>query len=147
MKVLKSLYPIIGVMCCSTLIFVVSCNTNPVQHRENGWYLIVNGQKDSISDSPIITVKDFMALKFESDAYGTQVISGKICEQKQAIWADATERAIGQQIGFVFNDTVITAPIVNARIESGIFQISNPYGYNLKSIYQQLETEINNGVK
>lgn len=133
---------VIEVMCCTTLVFVVSCKTNSAQYRENGWYLIANEQKDSIADSPIITVKDFIALEFESDAYGTQVISGKICKQKQIIWADATERAIGQQIGFVFNDTVITAPMVNARIESGTFQISNPHEYDLEHIFRELQKEI-----
>lgn len=141
-KAFKSIQTIIGIMCCTALVFVVSCKTHSVQHRENGWYLITSGQKDSIADSPIVTVKDFIVLEFESDAYDTQIISGKICKQKQIIWADATERAIGQQIGFVFNDTVITAPMVNARIESGTFQISNPHGYDLEHIFRELQKEI-----
>lgn len=141
-EALKNIQMIIGVMCCTTLVFVVSCKTNSVRHRENGWYLIAKGEKDSIADSPIITVKDFIALELESDAYGTQVISGKICKQKQIVWADVTERTIGQQIGFVFNDTVITAPMVNARIESGTFQISNPHGYDLERIFKELQKEI-----
>lgn len=116
-------------------------------HRENGWYLITDGQKDSLANSPMITVKDFAAIELVSDDYGLRVISGKVNKQKQKVWADATEQAIGQRIGFVFNDTVITAPMVNARIESGTFQISNPYEYDLKSIYQRLLAEINNGAK
>lgn len=99
-------------------------------HRENGWYLITDGQKDSLANSPMVTVKDFAAIELVSDDYGLRVISGRVNKQKQKVWADATEQAIGQRIGFVFNDTVITAPMVNARIESGTFQITTPHGHD-----------------
>ena len=74
-------------------------------HRENGWYLITDGQKDSLANSPIVTVKDFAAIELVSDDYGFRAISGRVNKQKQKVWADATEQAIGQRIGFVFNDT------------------------------------------
>ena len=96
-------------------------------HQENGWYLITDGQKDSLASRPIVTVR---------------VISGSVNKQKQKVWADATEQAIGQRIGFVFNDTVITAPMVNARIESGTFQISPPHRHDLERIFEILQKEI-----
>lgn len=111
-------------------------------HRENGWYLITDGQKDSLASSPMVTVKDFVAIELVSDDYGLRVISGKVNKQKQTVWADATEQAIGQRIGFVFNDTVITAPMINARIESGTFQISAPHGHDLERIFKKLQKEI-----
>ena len=129
---------LIGAMSCSLLVSLVSCGRASVQHRENGWYLITDGQKDSLASTPIVTVKDFEALELDSDAFGMQVIVGTISQRKQKAWADATERAIGRRIGFVFNDTVITDPMINARIESGRFLISNPHRYDLKGIYRRL---------
>ena len=33
-----------------------------VRHRENGWYRIIDVEKDSIASQPIITVKEFWKL-------------------------------------------------------------------------------------
>ena len=53
----------------------------------------------------------------------TYIIAGKIKSGKAKAWANATERAIGKQIGFLYKGKVITAPQVNARIDSRNFQI------------------------
>lgn len=45
--------------------------------RENGWYHILSGQTDSISREPIVTTKDFIALKLDTDYFGKYVISGQ----------------------------------------------------------------------
>lgn len=109
--------------------------------RENGWYNITDGQQGSISQNPIVTTKDFTESSWVSDSFGKSLIAGKVNKLKMQKWADATEKGIGKRIGFIFNDTVITDPQVNARIESGSFQLSNPYGYDLKRIYHQLLIE------
>lgn len=109
--------------------------------KENGWYHIIDGRQDSVSHEPIVTAKDFVELNLAYDSFDKSVISGKVSKLKLNKWADATEKSIGKRIGFVFNDTVITDPQVNARIESGYFQISNPYGYDLERIYLQLLKE------
>lgn len=124
----------------------ISCSQEQTSQKENGWYHIIDEQQDSISQEPIVTVKDFVELNLEFDSFGKSVISGKVSKVKLEKWADATEKSIGKRIGFVFNDTVITAPQVNARIESGNFQISNPYEYDLKRIYRQLLKEKANTV-
>lgn len=119
---------------------VTYCQVKKSQ-KENGWYNITDGQQDSISQNPIVTTKDFIELNWVSDSFGISLISGKVNKLKMQKWADATEKSIGKRIGFIFNDTVITDPQVNARIESGSFQISNPHGYDLKRIYRQLLIE------
>lgn len=124
----------------------ISCSQEQTSQKENGWYHIIDERQDSISQEPIVTVKDFVELNLEFDSFGKSVISGKVSKVKLEKWADATEKSIGKRIGFVFNDTVITAPQVNARIESGNFQISNPYEYDLKRIYRQLLKEKANTV-
>lgn len=43
--------------------------------RENGWYHILSGQTDSISKEPIVTTKDFIALKLDG-------LFRKICNQR-----------------------------------------------------------------
>lgn len=65
---------------------------------------------------------------------------GQISKHKLKKWADETEKAIGKQIAFIFNDAVITNPQVNARIESGTFQISS-HDYDLKNIYNKIWKE------
>jgi len=123
------------------LLSLMSYSQVQTSPKENGWYYIIDGQQDSISQEPIVTVKDFAELNMVSDYFGQSVISGKVSKCKLNKWADATEKSIGKRIGFVFNDTVISAPQVNMRIESGNFQISNPHGYDLERIYLQLLKE------
>lgn len=138
MKTFRNAQTAIRVIGCCLFMSVVSCKEASMLHRENGWYLITDGQKDSLANSPMVTVKDFAAIELVSDDYGLRAVN----KQKQKVWADATEQAIGQRIGFVFNDTVITAPMVNARIESGTFQINAPHGHDLERIFKKLQKEI-----
>ena len=116
---------------------LISYSQTYTPQKENGWYHIIDGQH-SISCEPIVTVADFTDLRLVYDSFGQPVISGKVSKSKLSKWADTTEKSIGKRIGFVFNDTVITAPQVNARIDSGNFQISAPQGHDLKRIYLQL---------
>ena len=121
---------------------LVGCNSRPSAiHRESGWYHVVNPNADSLSLEPIVAVKDFVALRMDSDGYGTCVIVGQISKHKQKKWAHETEKAIGGQIAFVLDDSVITRPTVNAKIESGAFQISAPLGHDLKGIYTKIRKE------
>lgn len=123
-------------------VFII-CNNGLAQtpQRENGWYFIMDGKKDSISKEPIVTVKEFVTLNLDSDAFGNSVIFGTISKHRQNKWADATERVIGKRIGFLFNDEVITDPMVNSCIESGRFVISNPHGHDLSDIFNQMKQE------
>ena len=59
------------------------------------------------------------------------------------LWAEETEKAIGKQIAFVFNDSVISTPTVNMRIESGNFAITSYCDTLLPEIYEELNKEIN----
>lgn len=121
---------------------LVGCNSRPSAiHRESGWYHVVNPNADSLSLEPIVAVKDFVALRMDSDGHGTCVIVGRISKHKQKKWAHETEKAIGGQIAFVLDDSVITRPTVNAKIESGAFQISAPRGHDLKGIYTKIRKE------
>lgn len=128
-----------SVVCLSCTNY--SSHSQLVKHRENGWYRIIDGQKDSIASLPIVTVKEFAALRLDKDFSGKAVITGSVSKNKLQAWADSTEQLIGKRIGFVFNDTVITAPRVNMRLESGTFQIATGRNYDIKSLYRSLLKE------
>ena len=108
-------------------------------HKENGWYHVLS--TGSLSPKPIITVKDFVGLKLEKDYFGKYAISGQISKHKLNKWADETEKSIGGKIAFVFNDSIITAPQVNCRIESGTFIITSFSDHKLPEIYKSILRE------
>ena len=67
------------------------------------------------------------------------IIEGKLKADKVQKLADSTENRIGKRIGFVFNDSVIMAPTVNCRIESGSFTINSPDKTLMIEIYNTLK--------
>lgn len=137
-------------ICATLLLFLCTfcfVNCNKSSYHVNGWYHIISGQEDSIAHEPIVTVKDFDALRMDSDAFGRYVITGQISGHKITKWANETEKAIGKQIAFVFNDSIITNPKVNCRIESGAFQISSLSDNKLPAIYRQLKKEMHANIE
>lgn len=67
------------------------------------------------------------------------IIEGKLKVDKVQKWADVTENRIGKRIGLVFNDSVIMAPTVNCRVESGRFTINSPDKTLMIEIYKTLK--------
>ena len=88
------------------IAYFASCNQIHKTHYENGWYHILSQQKDSIAKESIVTVKDFVSLRMDSDENGTCVIVGQISKHKLKKWAKETEKAIGKHIAFVLDDTI-----------------------------------------
>lgn len=131
------------------LLVIASCsnkrqqvNSQSAKHRENGWYHVLSGQIDSLSLTPIVTSKDFAVLRLDTDAFGKYAIYGQVHPYYFKHWATETEKAIGKQIAFVFNDSVITNPMVNGKIESGNFGITSHCDRKLPVIYEKLNSEI-----
>ena len=67
------------------IAYFASCNQIHKTHYENGWYHILSQQKDSIAKESIVTVKDFVSLRMDSDENGTCVIVGQISKHKPQI--------------------------------------------------------------
>lgn len=133
---------ILGAIFLNTLL-ISSCNEVQEGSRENGWYHILDNREDSLSIEPIVTVKDFVALKLDSiEIYGQTLytIDGEISKHKLVKWGDATEKAIGKQIEFVYNNEVVTCPHVNIRSESSHFSISNQ-AYDIKKLFYKIRQE------
>lgn len=73
----KVLFILLSFSLCFPLI-AVSQNT----HRENGWYHVIDNEKDSLSIEPILTVNDFATLELDTSNLGQYAIFGKINRQK-----------------------------------------------------------------
>lgn len=132
------------------LLVITSCSSRrqlfssqSTIHRENGWYHVLSGQTDTLSSVPIVASKDFAVLRLDTDAFGKYAIYGQVHPYYFEHWTSETEKAIGKQIAFVFNDSVITNPRVNCRIESGNFVITSHCDKKLPAIYEKLNSEIN----
>lgn len=118
-------------------IALIACSTN---HRDNGWYPVDNS--NIIEGEAIATTADFEVVSLDTvTTPGVAFIQGKLKQDKVDIWTDATERRIGKRIGFVFNDSVIMAPTVNCRIESGSFSINSSDKKLILEIYNSLDCE------
>ena len=123
----------------AAIFFVVILGACSSAHRVNGWYPVADNQENTIEGKAIVTTKDFNVVTLDTVSYPDMaVIEGKLKAEKVQKWADITESRIGKRIGFVFNDSVIMAPTVNCRIESGSFTINSPDKALIIGIYKSL---------
>lgn len=124
------------------LLILCACSS----HRKvDGWYPVADFPDNSIVGKPLATVKDFESMAIvrdtfilENDTVSQLLIQGRVKPEKHRQWAEGTERLIGKRLGFVYNDSVITAPQINARIESGSFQINSSDTTLLNIIYRNI---------
>lgn len=115
--------------------------TNP-----DGWYLLTDPATGTYAPEPIVTTADFATLRLDSfpDSEGRMVyqLVGSVKQERMDTWADATEKAIGRQIGFLYRGEIISAPRVNMRIDSGRFAISSQAlstdGRRMRGVYEHL---------
>lgn len=132
------------------IITVLLCGC--YSHRKKtGWYPVASDVETSISSKPLATVKDFERVALITDTFmadGKSVcqtfIQGKLKPEKINDFADGTEKLIGRRLAFVFKDSIIMTPQINARIESGSFQITSPDTALLRTIYNSINHEIKN---
>lgn len=116
---------------------IFACSTT---HRDNGWYPVDNS--NNVEVEAIVTTDDFERVSLDTvTAPDMAVIQGILKQDKISDWADATEQRIGKRIGFVFNDSVLMAPTVNCRIESGSFSINSSDKRLILEIYNSLDCE------
>ena len=111
-------------------------------HRVNGWYPVadIDIPENKIEGNVIVTAKDFDVVNLDTVSFSDMaIIEGKLKAGKVKKWADATENRIGKRMGFVFNDSLIMAPTINCRIESGSFTINSPDKVLMSKIYNTLK--------
>lgn len=115
-------------------------------HRKaDGWYPLADYPDNSIVGQPLTIVKDFESVAIvrdtfdiENDTVSQLLIQGRVKPEKRKQWADRTEHLIGKRLGFIYNDSVITVPQINVRIESGSFQINSLDTTLLINIYKSI---------
>ena len=124
------------------LLLLCACTSH---RKADGWYPVADYPDNSIVGKPLATVDDFESVVIvrdtfiiDSDTVSQLLIQGRVKPEKRQQWADGTERLIGKRLGFVYNDSVITAPQINARIESGAFQITSPDTVIIRNIYNSI---------
>ena len=129
-------------VCIANCIVQTSFGQDKIIEQSNGWYHIKDLDANALEMQPIVTVADFETVTIDSaeNALGnlTYFIVGRIKKDKIHIWADATEKSIGKQIGFLFDGKIISAPQVNQRIENGNFMISLHNIEEPKKVYQEI---------
>jgi hypothetical protein len=130
------------------LLILCACSSH---RKADGWYPLADYPDNSIVGKPLATVNDFERVTIirdtfiiESDTVSQLLIQGRVKPEKRRQWADGTERLIGKRLGFLYNDSVITAPQINTRIESGSFQINSPDTTLIKRLYNSISQIIKN---
>ena len=119
---------------------IVRTHSSDVMHKVNGWYPVAEFPENKIEGEAFVTAKDFAEVSLDTVSVPDMaVIEGGLKAEKIQKWADATEARIGKRIGFVFNDSVIMAPTVNCRIESGSFTINSPDKALIIEIFNSLK--------
>jgi len=125
------------------LLILCACSSH---HKIDGWYPLADYPDNSIVGKPLATVQDFERVAIvrdtfiiESDTVIQLLIQGRVKLEKRQHWAEGTESLIGKRLGFIYNDSVITAPQINARIESGSFQITNTDTTLIKELYNSVK--------
>lgn len=120
-----------------TSLTLYACSTT---HRDNGWYPVDNS--DNIEGEAIATTNDFERVSLDTVTDpGIAFIQGVLKQDRISDWTDATEQRIGKRIGFVYKDSVIMAPTVNCRIESGSFSINSSDKQLILEIYNSLDCD------
>ncbi|MBD5356707.1 MAG: hypothetical protein HDR88_06850 [Bacteroides sp.] len=126
-------------LLCINVVIFTACSS---LHRVNGWYPVADIPENMIEGKAIVTTKDFDTVSIDTTSYpGMAIINGILKEKMIQQWATATERRIGKRIGFVFNDSVIMAPTINCRIESGHFSINSTDKDLILEIYSSLNND------
>lgn len=83
------------------------------------------GEELYISPKSIVTVANFSSIKIDNDQFGKSVILIGLDKEGTEKFAEATEKWVGRQLAFVINDTLVSAPQVNMRIDGGNLMITN----------------------
>ena len=124
---------------CYFILGCLVCGCATLRNRDDGWYRVADFPDNTIIGEAIVTTGDFEYVSLDTDKDGNiTFIEGQLKRNKISQWADATENSIGHRIGFVFNDSVVMAPNVNCRVESGRFTITSPDKNLIREIYNSI---------
>lgn len=125
--------------CIFLLSFITIGACSSGSKHADGWYPVADIPENMIEGDVIATTDDFESVILDTLSFpGTAFIEGRLKPEKIRKWADATEERIGKRIGFVYHDSVVMAPTVNCRIESGTFSINSEDRNLIIEIYKSI---------
>ncbi|MDR1202713.1 MAG: hypothetical protein LBL58_13955 [Tannerellaceae bacterium] len=120
-----------------TIFLLISCDSNKVA----GWYNTIDGKE--ITGKPVLTMKDVVFATLDScHMDSTDIIyelSGKFDENGTKKFAEYTKKNIGNMLAFYYQGKILSAPMINMKIESGNFSINSKDKMLLK-VYEDLST-------
>lgn len=124
---------------CYFILACLLCGCTASRHKANGWYRVADFPDNTIIGEAIVTTDAFEYVTLDSIKDDcTTFIEGQLKQDRIPLWADVTERCMGHRIGFVFNDSVVMAPKVNCRMESGRFTINSNDKNLILEIYDSI---------
>jgi len=121
-----------------------------------GWYSIANydngymrqTENDTahyfIEPMPIVSAKHFVSLHVAKDLNDIPILTMQFDTWGTAVWSEATKQAVGNRLGFILNNKLITTPTVNEQIPHGRSAIaSREFSENdLHKIKAEIEKEM-----
>lgn len=112
------------------VLTITACSQFGMRKLPNGWYRIDDAENNIVRNKPIVTADKFTDLRLDSGIIANNekiyMIAGKVDNPEE--FAKATEKSIGNLIGFLYDGKIICAPKINAQIDSGNFMITFPEG-------------------
>lgn len=118
----------------------------PNPKLQTGWYFINentgvkmkvdrNAKTYYVNPGPIVTAKNMEKVLVDYDHLGRCVLNFKFDKEGTKEWSDATAKATGKQVGFIFKGNLLCTPIVNSQITIGVASASH-------DLYSKSEMEI-----
>lgn len=127
----------------------------PKDYLRTGWYLLDDKgiQRRNLAETrdyilnpaPFLTAANFESISIQRNYVGDKVIAIQLDSIGKQILSAVSEKMTGKQVGFVFNDLLISTPFINAKIDMGYLEVSSPYlkGFDLnKGNYIQYVAEV-----
>jgi hypothetical protein len=150
---MRNKYLLLNIIILS--IFIISCNAQKKKEIINfsieecllqniqdsslmtGWYYISDSNTGfvrslddtdeyyNINPNPIVTVEDITKMSVENNIYSELFLSMNFGKRGTERWQVATKNAIGKNLAFILNNTLIYKPMVNSEIPNGVSAIGN----------------------
>jgi preprotein translocase subunit SecD len=137
-------------------LFFLFSNTNQIAIKvetklQTGWYYIIDEDKGTkrqldktenyyfLDPSPIVTAKNIKEIKFRLDNEQKAFLAIQFDAPGTKAWSMATLRSINRRLGFVLNDKLIQAPLVNSEITGGVSAIWDYSRPELETIKKEIE--------
>lgn len=131
----------------AALLLLTACTPGDLP---DGWYPAPDGNPKAHTATPIVTCGDFDSLRLDSlpSDNGTFIyqISGSVKPERRKRWAEATRKAVGRHLVFLYRGEIIAAPCIRMPMDAGTFSISSPElsgdADRMRQLFRDLEAQM-----